>query len=90
MPQQGFLFSGSIKENLDPTGSFDYDYIEHILGQANSNINIDLPDSFEIEKGGTNLSNGEKQILNFRRILLKNNDIICLDEATSNLDPITG
>lgn len=44
---------------------------------------------FEIEKSGKNLSNGEKQIINFLRILLKDAPIICLDEATSNMDPKT-
>eukprot|EP01016_Furgasonia_blochmanni_P001659 TRINITY_DN10651_c0_g1_i2.p1 TRINITY_DN10651_c0_g1~~TRINITY_DN10651_c0_g1_i2.p1 ORF type:complete len:559 (+),score=70.56 TRINITY_DN10651_c0_g1_i2:1-1677(+) len=44
---------------------------------ANSNINID----YEIEKSGRNLSNGEKQIINFLRILLRDTQIFCLDEA---------
>lgn len=42
-----------------------------------------------IEQSGANLSNGEKQIINFHRILLRDTDIICLDEATSNLDEAT-
>ncbi len=46
--------------------------------------------NFEIEKTGNNLSNGEKQIINFLRIILKECDIVCLDEATSNMDPDTG
>lgn len=40
-----------------------------------------------IEDAGGNLSNGEKQIINFLRIIMKEKDIICLDEATSNMDP---
>eukprot|EP01016_Furgasonia_blochmanni_P035278 TRINITY_DN3891_c0_g1_i6.p1 TRINITY_DN3891_c0_g1~~TRINITY_DN3891_c0_g1_i6.p1 ORF type:complete len:126 (+),score=38.26 TRINITY_DN3891_c0_g1_i6:62-439(+) len=44
---------------------------------------------FKVEKSGKNLSNGEKQIINFLRILLKDAQIICLDEATSNMDPQT-
>ncbi len=43
-----------------------------------------------IANGGKNLSNGERQIINFLRIILLNYDIICLDEATSNMDPSTG
>ena len=42
---------------------------------------------FVIENSGGNLSNGEKQIINFLRIIMKDKDIICLDEATSNMDP---
>lgn len=48
-----------------------------------------LKEDFFIEASGKNLSNGEKQIINFLRILLRNGEIICLDEATSNLDPYT-
>ncbi len=45
---------------------------------------------FMIERGGQNLSNGEKQLVGFLRILLKDSDVIFLDEATSNVDPTTG
>lgn len=47
-------------------------------------------EGFMIEKGGNNLSNGEKQIVNFMRILLRDSEVIFLDEATSNVDPVTG
>eukprot|EP01015_Nassula_variabilis_P025295 TRINITY_DN4920_c0_g1_i4.p2 TRINITY_DN4920_c0_g1~~TRINITY_DN4920_c0_g1_i4.p2 ORF type:complete len:133 (+),score=20.86 TRINITY_DN4920_c0_g1_i4:94-492(+) len=50
-----------------------------------SEINLE----FRVEKSGSNLSNGEKQVINFLRILLQNVDIVCLDEATSNMDPDT-
>ena len=42
-----------------------------------------------IENGGENLSNGEKQIVNFFRVILRDIDIVCLDEASSNMDPKT-
>ncbi|EAS02568.3 ABC transporter C family protein (macronuclear) [Tetrahymena thermophila SB210] len=44
---------------------------------------------FEIEDGGQNLSNGEKQVINFLRVIMRDTEIICLDEATSNMDPET-
>lgn len=56
---------------------------------ANESVNF-LNEKFIVEAGGKNLSNGEKQIINFLRILLKKTEIVCLDEATSNLDPYTG
>jgi len=43
----------------------------------------------EIDNGGGNLSSGERQIVNFLRVILRNTDIICLDEASSNIDPNT-
>ncbi|MFN9904715.1 MAG: ABC transporter ATP-binding protein, partial [bacterium] len=42
-----------------------------------------------MEKGGENISNGEKQIINILRIIFQPKQIIVLDEATSNLDPVT-
>jgi len=49
-----------------------------------------LNENLLVEKNGRNLSNGEKQIMNFLRAMLLNRDIVFLDEATSNLDPSTG
>ena len=105
----GFLFKGTIKENLDPNNEFEYDYVEHMIaetkldlkdlkekkqiGEHESFISLNgsfLKEEFFVEAGGKNLSNGEKQIINFLRILLRNTEIVCLDEATSNLDPYTG
>ena len=64
------------KKDIDPL-SIDIDPI--------SNFN-----NFKIEEAGSNLSNGEKQMINILRVLMGNNQIICLDEANSNLDPDTG
>ncbi|KAL4495504.1 hypothetical protein ABPG72_020245 [Tetrahymena utriculariae] len=61
--------------------------------QQSSSLIIDDTNSkfleMQIQEGGKNLSNGEKQIINFFRIILRNNSILCLDEATSNMDPKT-
>ncbi len=46
--------------------------------------------NFTVHHSGSNLSNGEKQIINFLRIMLRDSEIICLDEATSNMDPQSG
>ncbi|CAK64501.1 unnamed protein product (macronuclear) [Paramecium tetraurelia] len=97
IPQFGFLFSANVKENLDPEGMFTDQQIEKFIQntqfyqQRNSNINnlMYLDYKFDISQNGANLSCGEKQVLNFLRIVLQNKDIICLDEATSNMDPYT-
>ncbi|CAD8191591.1 unnamed protein product [Paramecium octaurelia] len=97
IPQFGFLFSASVKENLDPEGRYTDQQIEKFIQntqfykQRNSNINslMYLDYKFDISQNGANLSCGEKQVLNFLRIVLQNKDIICLDEATSNMDPYT-
>ncbi|KAL4483231.1 hypothetical protein ABPG74_019257 [Tetrahymena malaccensis] len=59
--------------------------LERQQDYQNADENLD----FQIEDGGQNLSNGEKQVVNFLRIIMRDTEIICLDEATSNMDPQT-
>ncbi|KAL4483243.1 hypothetical protein ABPG74_019269 [Tetrahymena malaccensis] len=62
-------------------------FISQSQDQQSKTNQIDL--DFEIKEGGSNLSNGEKQIVNFFRIIMRETEIVCLDEATSNMDPKT-
>lgn len=45
---------------------------------------------YEVEKEGQNLSNGQKQLVNFLQNILVDKPVILLDEATSNLDEKLG
>ena len=91
--QKNVLFSGTIKENLrwgDKKATDEE--IERVchLAQADEFIET-MPDKYDtfIERGGSNVSGGQKQRLCIARALLKKPKILILDDSTSAVDTKT-
>jgi len=91
--QDDYLFSASIKENIlysNPDASFDEIIRASRLANAHQFI-IELPDGYDTHIGerGIKLSYGQRQRISIARAILRNPQILILDEATSSVDSET-
>ncbi|NHN33972.1 ABC transporter ATP-binding protein [Paenibacillus agricola] len=91
--QDTYLFSGTIKENIRYGKSDATDEeIEAAAAMANADIFIKrLPNQYEsvLSENGSNLSQGQRQLLAIARVILAKPSILILDEATSSIDTRT-
>jgi len=90
VPQEGFLFSGTIRDNIAfgrPDAS-DADVREAAAAVGAHEFIERLPDGYDTEVGerGGQLSAGQRQLVAFARAAAADPRILILDEATSNVD----
>ena len=92
IPQNPFLFAGTLRYNLDPLDEFTPEEIWIALDMSHLKSLVEsLPGQLlaGVGEDGRNFPAGERQLMCLARALLKRNDIILIDEATSNVDKHT-
>ena len=90
--QDVFLFTGTVEENIrlgSPSSREEIVRVAQYLGV--DEFIRRLPKGYDTEVGerGLKLSAGERQLIAFARMMLRNPKVILLDEATANVDPDT-
>jgi ABC-type multidrug transport system fused ATPase/permease subunit len=90
VPQEAFLFSGTIRENIafGRPGASDEEVQSAARAVGADDFISELPDGYDAQIGerGVQLSAGQRQLVAFARALVADPRILVLDEATSNVD----
>ena len=96
VPQDAFLFTGTIRDNLlysfdNPSPEIETKMIEvsKFLGLHNFIEALHKKYDTKLKENASNISIGQRQLIAFARALITDPKILILDEATSSVDPYT-
>ncbi len=93
VPQDVYLFSGSIMDNLKygRKEASDDDVFDVCLILGLHDYILKLPEGYDtdVKEGGSRLSLGQRQLISLARAVIANPSILILDECSSSVDPIT-
>lgn len=94
--QEPFLFTGTVKDNIlygnDMYRHYSDEQLEEVIHDANLQSLLTVFENglqTKVISGGDNISLGQKQLIAFMRAVLRNPEVLILDEATANIDTIT-
>src|SRR5690554_757535 len=90
--QEPILFAGTLLDNVKfGTNITDEEAIEILISVGGEQLLNKLPNGIyeEINRQGSNMSIGERQIISFARVIAHNPRILIMDEATANIDTET-